>query len=261
MRGKTLGFIGVGVLASSMIRGISSSPELSGAKIVTSPRNAKNASELALLYKNVSVADTNQEVLDASDWVTISVIPPVAESVIRELRFRPDHTVISVVATKRLEAVKSWMSPVAKTFRMVPMPFIEHRTGPIAMYPADGETEEFFSRLGQVFVMDEEAQLELTNAITSVTNATYTIIKTAADWGEKNGLPHDKAVDYTVSYFEAMLRRISGGLSRELPRFVEERTPGGMNDAVIKLISSGGGFDLWSAALDAVIKKIRADYL
>jgi pyrroline-5-carboxylate reductase len=260
MSGKTLGFIGVGTLASSMIRGICSSPELARIRIVTSPRGAENASELAFRYKNVSVASSNQEVLDASDWVTISVVPPAAESVVRELAFRPDHTVISVVATKRLEVVKSWMSPVAKMFRMVPMPFIAHRTGPITLYPADGEMEEFFGHLGQVFVVDEEPQVELTNAITSVTNSTYTIIETVAEWGEKNGLPRDKAVSYTISYFEAMLCQISGGRYAELPRFVEERTPGGVNDTVMKLISSGGGFELWRDGLDAAIKKIRADY-
>jgi pyrroline-5-carboxylate reductase len=261
MSDKTLGFIGVGVLASSMMRGICSSPELAGTRIVTSPRNAENASKLASLYKNVSVAASNQEVLDVSDWVTISVVPSVAESVVRELEFRPDHTVISVVAAKRLEVMKSWMSPVAKMFRMVPMPFIAHRTGPITLYPADGGMEEFFGHLGQVFIMDEEPQVELTNAITSVTNATYTVIKTTADWSEKNGLPRGKAVNYTIAYFEAMLRQISGEKSCDLPRFVEERTPGGMNDTVIELISSGGGFDLWRDGLDAAIKKIRADYL
>jgi pyrroline-5-carboxylate reductase len=108
--------------------------------------------------------------------------------------------------------------------------------------------------------MDEEPQVELTNAITSVTNATYTVIKTVADWGERNGLPHGKSIDYTISYFEAMLSQISGDRSDNLPRFVEERTPGGINDAVMKLITSRGGFDLWAEGLDAAIKKCRADY-
>jgi pyrroline-5-carboxylate reductase len=144
---------------------------------------------------------------------------------------------------------------------MVPMPFIAHGTGPITLYPADGEMEEFFGYLGRVFVADEEPQVELTNAITAVTNATYTVIRTVADWGEKNGFPRGKATDYTIAYFEAMLCQISGGRAGELPRFVEERTPGGVNDTVVKLISSGGGFDLWREGLDAAIKKIRADYL
>ena len=260
MNVKTIGFIGTGVLASSMIHGIKGSPELSRTRVAVSPRNADRASELASRYENVVVARSNQEVLDTSDWVVISVIPPVAESVVRELRFSPDHTVISVLATKRLSAVKSWISPAVRLFRMVPMPFISLRTGPITLYPADDGVKEFFSHLGRVIVMDEECQVELTNAITSVTNATYTIIKTVAEWGEENGLPQGKSLDYTISYFEAMLSQISGNLSDRLPRLVEERTPGGMNDIVMKLIASRGGFDLWADGLDAAIKKCRADY-
>jgi pyrroline-5-carboxylate reductase len=261
MGAKTLGFIGTGVLASSIAHGICGAPELCGMRIVVSPRNAKKAAELASLYENVTVAASNQEVLDSSDWVTISVIPAIAESVVRELLFRPDHTVISVLATKRLDVVSSWMTPVARLFRMVPMPFIARRTGPITLYPADDEIEKFFGNLGQVIVMSEEPQVELTNAITSVTNATYTVIETVVAWGEKNGLPRDKALDYTISYFEAMLSQISGGHSGDLARFVEERTPGGLNDTVMKLITSRGGFDLWTEGLDAAIQKSRADYL
>ncbi|MDR1481911.1 MAG: NAD(P)-binding domain-containing protein [Synergistaceae bacterium] len=257
---KTIGFVGTGVLASSMIHGIKGSPELSRTRVVVSPRNADMASDLASRYENVTMARSNQDVLDASDWVVISVIPSVAESVVRELRFRPDHTVISVLATKRLSVVRSWISPAERLFRMVPMPFISLRTGPITLYPADDGVEEFFGHLGRVIVMDEEPQAELTNAITSVTNATYTVIKTVAEWGEKNGLPRDKSLDYTISYFEAMLSQISGDRSNRLPRLVEERTPGGMNDVVMRLIASRGGFDLWADGLDAAIKKCRADY-
>jgi pyrroline-5-carboxylate reductase len=257
----TIGFIGTGVLASSMITGICSSPELKGTRVVVSPRNAERAGKLAALHENVLAARSNQEVLDKADWVTLSVVPIAAEHIVRELEFSPRHTVISVVATKRLSTVGSWAPCVSRLFRMVPMPFIAHRAGPITLYPGCTDIEEFFGRLGRVFVMDSEPQIELTNAITSVTNATYTVIKSVADWGEKNGLPCERSRDYTISYFTAMLEQIAGNRAPELSRFVEERTPGGMNDSVLRLIGEQGGFDLWTEALEIAIKKIRADYL
>jgi pyrroline-5-carboxylate reductase len=261
MTGQGIGFIGTGVLASSMIRGICSSEALSHTKIVTSPRNAAVAAELAAAFENVTVASSNQEVLDACDWAVISVTPKIGEAVVRALDFRPDHTVISLLATKRLDTVKSWMRPVARMFRMVPMPFIARRVGPITLFPAARDMEEFFGRLGRVIAVDEEPQVELTNAITSVTNATYTVIQTVADWGAKNGLRPDTSRDYAIAYFEAMLSQISGERAVNLPRFVEERTPEGVNDAVMKMMAPRGGFALWSEALDAAIEKIRADYL
>jgi pyrroline-5-carboxylate reductase len=216
---------------------------------------------LAEAFENVSVASSNQEVLDSCDWAVISVTPKMGETVVRELDFRPDHTVISLLATKRLDTVKSWMRPVSRMFRMVPMPFIAHGVGPITLFPAARDMEEFFGRLGRVIAVDEEPQVELTNAITSVTNATYGVIQTVAGWGAKNGLPPEASRDYTIAYFEAMLSQISGERAGELPRFVEERTPEGVNDTVLKMMASRGGFDLWAEALDAAIKKIRADYM
>jgi hypothetical protein len=58
-----------------------------------------------------------------------------------------------------------------------------------------------------------------------------------------------------------MLEQIAGDRGRELPRFVEERTPGGMNDLTLRLIAERGGFALWAEALDAAVKKIREDYI
>jgi len=256
----TLGFVGAGVLVSSIVTGICSSPELRDTRIVLSPRNAEISATLSGMYANVKVASSNQEVIDEADWVFISVTPPVAESVVRELRFRQEHVVISVVATKRLDTVRSWMSEVSGLFRMVPMPFIARRVGPIALYPPNAEIERFFGHLGRVVVMEAEPQVELANAITSVTNATYTLIEKIADWGERNGMGREASRDYTISYFDAMLEQIIGDRARELPRFVEERTPGGMNDTVLRLIAGRGAFDLWDEGLDAAIKRIRADY-
>jgi hypothetical protein len=34
-----------------------------------------------------------------------------------------------------------------------------------------------------------------------------------------------------------------------------------MNDAVMKLMTSRSGFELWTEGLDAAIKRSRADYL
>jgi pyrroline-5-carboxylate reductase len=257
----TIGFIGTGVLASSIVTGICSSPQLRETRIFLSPRNSEISRKLATLYENIIVARSNQEVLDKAEWLILSVVPAVAESVARDLEFRADHTVISVVATKRLDTVSTWMPQVFRLFRMVPMPFVAHRIGPIALYPGNSQIEEFFGHLGQIFVMDNERQVELVNAITSVTNATYTVLKTVSDWGEKNGLSRERSRDYTISYFAAMLDQIEGDRASELPRFVEERTPGGINDSVLSLIESRRGFTLWSEALDNAIKKIRSDYI
>lgn len=260
---RTLGFLGTGVIAESIVEGICAAPEIRDTALVVSPRNAQRASALSARYPNVSVAASNQEVVDRADWVFLSVVPSVAEVVVRSLVFRREQTLVSLVASKRLDTVSSWIAPPSaspRLFRMVPMPFIARRTGPITLCPTDAEIERFFAHLGTLVVMEQEPQVEITNAITSLTNATYTVIQNTVSWGERLGLTHEQSLSYTTGYFHAMCEQIRGERAENLPRFVEERTPGGMNDAALRYITEAGGFRLWEEALDIVIRKIRADY-
>jgi predicted dinucleotide-binding enzyme len=90
-----LGFVGTGEITSAMVTGLSSSDaELRSIRL--SPRNLEVAAHLANRFPNVSIASSNQDVLDHCDTVMIAVRPQVAGSVLSELRFRPGHCVISV---------------------------------------------------------------------------------------------------------------------------------------------------------------------
>src|SRR5262245_4739042 len=91
-----LGFVGTGTIAAAIIEGLFAAD---GAHSITvSPRNAEVAADLAARFANVRIAPTNQAVLDASDVVFLAVRPQIADGVLRELRFRPDHHVISLIA-------------------------------------------------------------------------------------------------------------------------------------------------------------------
>lgn len=260
---RKIGFIGTGVLASSIVKGIcgyEGHEPLPEVEIVVSPRNGETSAELAALFPNVAVAASNQEVLDRSDWAFLSVVPRAAEEIVRELTFRPDQAVISLIAARRIEVVSSWTGPVSRIVRMVPMPFIAHRIGPLAMYPHDRELEAFFAPLcEEVVAMDAEEQMDLANVITSVTNSTYTLIQSIVDWGEANGMPREASLRYTVSYFGAMCGQIRGEHAAELPRFVEERTPNGINDAILKHVTAKGSIDVWTEGMDLALARIRGN--
>lgn len=86
-----LGFIGTGEITSSIVTSLS----LFGEKqhfIRLSPRNPVIARELADRFKGISIASSNQEVLDHSDTIVIAVRPPVARTIVSEMCFRPDST-------------------------------------------------------------------------------------------------------------------------------------------------------------------------
>ena len=82
-----LGFIGTGKIASSVIKGICKS-KIKYSKIVISPRNKKIAENLKSSFKNIIIAKNNQEILEKSNWIFLSVTPSVGEKIIKHLKFR-----------------------------------------------------------------------------------------------------------------------------------------------------------------------------
>ena len=81
-----LGFIGTGKIASSVINGINNS-SINYKKIFVSPRNNKIAKKLKKKIKKLKISKNNQEVIDKSDWVFLSVTPNVGEKIIGNLKF------------------------------------------------------------------------------------------------------------------------------------------------------------------------------
>src|SRR5207253_10754683 len=106
----TLGIIGVGTIAAAVVEGLQSSS--AGCPIVLSPRNEQRASLLASKFADVQVAPTNQAVLDAREIVAIAVRPQIAHAVLSDLRFRPDHRVVSLIPAVTLEYLRGMTAPV-----------------------------------------------------------------------------------------------------------------------------------------------------
>src|SRR6185312_9756127 len=107
-----------------------------GEPIAVSPRNAQVAADLSRRFANVTVAASNQAVLDACEVAVLAVRPQIVAGVLPELRFRPDHQVISLIAATSLAYLRAATAPAAAVTRAVPMPMVARRQGPTAIYPA-----------------------------------------------------------------------------------------------------------------------------
>ena len=89
-----IGFIGVGTMNSAIVRGLCTLPA-PPERLVLSPRNAEKAAALAAEFPSlVSVAATNQAVVDAADVVFVGTLPAATEEVLRALKFRASQTVV-----------------------------------------------------------------------------------------------------------------------------------------------------------------------
>ena len=134
--GVRLGFVGTGAITSAIVTGLNAAG-LGGDTILVSPRNAETAAALAAKFPSVTVAASNQAVLDGSDVVMLAVRPQVAAEVLSELKFRADHRVISLMAIVPLEQVRAMVVPAHTVTRAVPLPLVADCCGPTPIFPPD----------------------------------------------------------------------------------------------------------------------------
>jgi pyrroline-5-carboxylate reductase len=152
-----LGFVGTGEITSAIVTGLSS-PAAECYSIQLSPRNLEIATDLADRFPGVSVASSNQDVLNTSETVVIAVRPATAQTVLSELRFRSDHCVISLVSGLSLRLVSELVAPASRVIRAVPLPSTAKRIGPTAIYPTDRIAADLFAAIGTVFPVETEAE-------------------------------------------------------------------------------------------------------
>lgn len=254
--GVKIGFIGTGVITSALVTGFCSAGDLDHS-IFLSPRNAEKAAYLAGKYKNVTVASSNQEVLDRSEWVVLAVVPKFGEEIIRPLSFREDHRVINLMSDRKLPEIAGWIGKTRTLVHMVPLPFISKRTGPIAIYPNDREVAELFAPLGEIVAVDNVEKIEAIAAITGLMSSYYELLWNIVKWGKDQGLSEKESSDYTTAFFEALSHQVHNAGGRELQRLAGEMTPGGLNEMALLSIKEQGGFEPWVKALDPVIERLR----
>jgi pyrroline-5-carboxylate reductase len=183
-----LGFIGTGEITSSIVTGLSS-PGVTAHSIWLSPRNSAIANGLANRFQGISVASGNQEVLDNSDTIVIAVRPSAARNVLAELRFRPDHQVISLVSALSLRSLSELVVPAARIARAVPLPSTAKRLSPKGIYPVDPVAVELFAAVGTVFPVEKENEFDAICATTATIASYFGFNETIASWLEQQGVP------------------------------------------------------------------------
>ena len=128
-----LGFIGTGKIASSIIYGIFKS-KLKINRIYISSRNRNIAKKISNKFRKVKVLKNNQEILDSSSVIILSVTPSVGQKILKNLSFNKNKTIISLISTIKLNDLKR-TTRVKKICKAIPLPFIENKFGPIIVSP------------------------------------------------------------------------------------------------------------------------------
>lgn len=252
---QRLGFIGTGVITAAMVRGLKDSA-LKDWPVILSPRSHGLSAELAGSLPGVTVAASNQDVVDRSDIVFLAVRPQDAEAVIRPLTFGAAQAIVSLVAALGIETVRDWTG-VGDVTRAIPLTFVAQRKGVTPIMPPNRAAAEIFRALGDCIEVSDLDAFNGYAAASALMGTYFGITDVALAWLVSNGLETRDA--------ELYLRNLFGSLSDVLRASplppgelrTAHSTRGGLNELSYDTFMSHGGGAALAEGLTRVMARLQ----
>lgn len=253
-----IGILGTGIIASALVNGFCTADNKSDIHFYLSPRNAEKAAALKNAYPDmISVCTSNQEVIDNSEMVFLCLIPRMAEEILKDVKFRPEQKVLSIMSDHSIAKVQSMIGNVGKIWRMVPLPFAAMHVGPIAYFPHDEEIDSLFVPLGNLIAVGKESELSVISGLTGLMSAYYMLVHETVEFGIKQGLSRRTSTDYMTAFYEALDIKARAFDGADLKELAYEMTPGGLNEMALKSILEADGYTPWTDALQKVMDRLN----
>ena len=247
------GVLGVGAIGSAIVTGLCDGVE-DAPKVLLSRRNAEIAAHLAERFATVDVAADNQAVVDGAQVVVVCVRPEHASTVLAELRFPADRTVISAVAGIPVEALQPLVAPATDIALVVPLPSLARRDGITLVHPPNRAATELFDRLGETLELADFDAFEAFSATTAAIAAHLRYLATIAEWLTSRGIPEPAATRYVASTFAGVAEATRSAASfDELVR--EYATPGGYNEQFLGELEESGTYEQVRASLERMLER------
>ena len=252
-----LGFIGTGKIASSVILGVCRS-KIKFRQIIVSPRNKRIANNLKKKFKKVSIAKNNQDVINKSKWIFLSVTPKVGDKIIKDLKFRSNQTIISFISTINLSELKKMIKVKSKIIRAIPLPPISIKKGPVPICPPNRQVKSFFDKIGSTIEIKNE-KLSINFWSTSGMMASYyEMLRVMSNWLVKKGIKKQDAQKYITSLFLALSEDAVVNSNKDLKHLVKEsQTPKGLNQQGLNTMSKKGVYKSVVNTLNSIHKRLN----
>ena len=251
-----LGFIGTGKIASSVISGLINS-KIKFKQIIISPRNKKIAVSLKKNFKKITIAKNNQEVVNKSNWVFLSITPKVGNKIIKDLKFKSSQTIISFISTINLSQLKKMIKVKSKIVRAIPLPPISIRKGPVPICPPNKKVKTFFDNLGTtVEIKNEKSSINFWST-SGMMAPFYELLKVMTNWLVKKGVKRSNAQKYITSLFLALSEDAVVNSKKDLKYLVKEsQTPRGLNEQGVKELSKAGFYKILEKTLNNIHRRL-----
>ena len=252
-----LGFVGVGKIATSVIEGIFKA-KINVKEIILSPKNRKNSKFLQNKFKKIKIAKNNQEVLDKSNWVVLSVTPKIGKQILKNLKFKKNHIILNFISTIHNSELRKIIFPAKQIFKIAPLPMIKYNLGPIIIYPKNKIIENFFSRLGKVIATNNEKENKKLWVMTSFMATYLEIFNTAHKWFVKKGVNQNKSKEYINHLFKALNNELLKNSNYSIDKIIKEfQTKGGINEELLKRVKKSGIFKNLDKGFNKIYNRVK----
>ena len=252
-----LGFIGTGKISSSIIFGIFKS-KLKVKKIYISSRNRNIAKKLANKYKKIKVLNNNQEIIDKSSTIILGITPNVGNKILNKLKFSKNKKIISLISTINLNKLKK-LTKNKNIVRVIPLPPIEIKKGPIIIFPPNKGAKNLFKYLGEVIEIRNEKQSYKFWATASIMAAYYEILNISSNWLARKGVNKSVANNYIAELFLSLSQDAVNKKSHGFKKLVSDsQTPKGLNMQVLNELKKGKFYSKLIKAMDNINKRVSS---
>ena len=250
-----IGFIGVGKIASAIIKGICNS-DLKVQQITLSPRNEIRSKQLSSKYNNVYVAENNQAVIDQSEMIFVALRPGDFDNILSQLSFKENQTIISLNPFSELENVKRLVSPATSVTRAIPLPPVVNHQCPIPIYPDNNIAKILLNHIGQVSVVNNETDLHTLWTVTGMISPFYDLMDQLSEWAIDKGVNERIAKTYVADFLNSLSAAAIADKEKNYKEMAQHAaTPGGMNEHAGKLAKERDSFSALIEAANDILKR------
>lgn len=201
-KGKTIGFIGAGKMATAIIKGLLRSGLFAKEHIIASEPNESYAHKIEQEL-GIKIVHNNREAAAEADIILLAVKPFILKDVLTEIEDRINDTklIVSIAAGISSSKIEEILEKTARVIKVMPNTPALLGEGMSAVCKGEHATEEDFDAVVKIFesvgkvVKTEEKHID---AITGVSGSGpafyYYIIDEIAKAGEKLGLDYKTAI-------------------------------------------------------------------
>jgi pyrroline-5-carboxylate reductase len=157
-----------------------------------------------------------------------------------------------------LQNIKKAVKVKANISRVIPLPPISLKKGPIPIFPPNRKVKNFFKHLGTVVEIKNEKLSKNFWSTSGMMAPFYELLRTMSEWLNEKGIQKDQAQRYITSLFLALSEDAVVNSNRDLKILVKDsQTPKGLNEQGVNELKKAGFYKATNKTLNSILKRLN----